>query len=91
MSLDDRLAQLRAAFAERSADDMGALRVALDTRPMDRAAAQRIAHRFAGAAGLYGFQALGEAASALDDALEANTDDAEVLRLFDIMQRTAHA
>ena len=91
MSLEDRLAQLRTAFTERSADDMAALRAALGAKPMDRDEAQRLAHRFAGAAGLYGFEALGEAASALDAALASGADENEVLRHFDVMTRTAQA
>ncbi|QPQ54409.1 Hpt domain-containing protein [Allosphingosinicella flava] len=76
--LEDRLAALRAAFIDRSAADLAMLDAAVAAEPMDRAEAARIAHRFAGAAGLYGFGALGEAASALEAALNEGAGRDEV-------------
>lgn len=70
--LETRLAALRSTFIDRTAADLPALRAAIAAG--ERGDAVRIAHRLAGAAGMYGFGAFGEAASALEQALEAGAD-----------------
>ena len=82
--LESRLAALRAAFIDRAAADLPILRAAIEAE--DRGEAVRIAHRLAGAAGLYGFGAFGEAASRVEQALEAGADRGEARTLLDELE-----
>jgi HPt (histidine-containing phosphotransfer) domain-containing protein len=61
--MSDPLAPLRAKFAARCIEDLAVLR-SDDTAPEER---RRVIHRIAGAAGMFGFAALGALAGRLDD------------------------
>ncbi len=62
----DPLAELRRRFLVRAAEDLEQLRSAADL-----AEVQELVHRLSGAAGVFGFAALSEAARVVDDALMA--------------------
>ena len=75
--MTDPLAQLRAEFQARCADDLRELRDLTAADPE----ARRIVHRLAGAAGSFGYFQLGEIAARLDDRLrDGQLDDLEPLR-----------
>lgn len=65
----DPLAALRARFIERTRQDGDALETAF--RSGDDAVVQHLAHNLAGAAGVFGFGDLGDAARTIDDAYAA--------------------
>lgn len=64
--MSDPLAPLRAKFRERTIGDARRLRDAVATGEAGQAEIERIVHALAGAAGMFGFTDLGEAASTLD-------------------------
>lgn len=61
----DPLAALRARFVERALQDASTLEAAL--KKDDHQAMEQVAHSLAGAAGVFGFADLGEAARLIDD------------------------
>lgn len=61
---DDPLAPLRARFRDRCAEDAARLRAHLAGE--EEAELEQLVHRLAGAAGTFGYTALGEAAQAAD-------------------------
>lgn len=65
----DPLAALRARFIDRTRKDGDALETAF--RSGDDAVVEHLAHNLAGAAGVFGFGDLGDAARAIDDAYAA--------------------
>ena len=88
MSQTDPLADLRARFIDRSRERVRSLRSLIDAGPGRQArhhagteevsaaaAIARLAHQLAGAAGTFGYAALGEAAAALEDRARAAQDD----------------
>lgn len=76
----DRLAALRARFVARCAEDREILAgFAAPFPPAAREAMRGIAHRLAGAAGTFGFPAASEAALRLEEACEAECDDAALV------------
>lgn len=89
MPQPDALADLRARFIARSRERVQNLRSLIDAAPAHparhgagtkevsaAAAIARLAHQLAGAAGTFGYAALGEAAAALEDRARAAEDDA---------------
>ena len=98
MSQTDPLADLRARFIDRSRERVRSLRSLIDAGPGQQArhhagteevsaaaAIARLAHQLAGAAGTFGYAALGEAAAALEDRARAAQDDTST---FDPMPLT---
>jgi HPt (histidine-containing phosphotransfer) domain-containing protein len=71
-AFEARLAGLRQRFAAAAAHQAAALQAALDTG--DHARAVEVAHHLAGASGIFGYPALGDLASALETALEQNSE-----------------
>ena len=70
--LDDKLAELRARFVQRSAEEVAAIDRA--TAEEDREALIERAHAIAGIAGLFGFGELGTAAADLEELGRAGGD-----------------
>jgi HPt (histidine-containing phosphotransfer) domain-containing protein len=71
--MTDPLAELRSRFVARTKDRVAALRVAIEREPNNEEATSMIAslaHQIAGAAGTFGYAALGRAAAALEDAAD---------------------
>ena len=66
----ERMAALRLRFRERTGKDRFTLLAALATR--DRQQLARTSHGLAGAAGIFGFGALGDAAQRIEDALDSD-------------------
>lgn len=64
--MNDPLAPLRDKFRARAADDLARLRV-LVLGDLNDDALKLLVHNLAGAAGLFGYPALGEAAMQIDD------------------------
>ena len=60
--MSDPLAALRAKFVARCAEDLAVVRLGPDAPDL-----ARVVHRIAGAAGMFGHDALGTLASRLDD------------------------
>lgn len=71
-----RMAALAARFRVRAAEDEVAIGAALD--PLDRPRLAHIAHGLAGIAGMFGADAVGAAALALEAAAEGDTPADEV-------------
>lgn len=69
---------MRAAFGKRTQADVAAILSLLSEGESGRGEARRIAHMIAGSAGLFGFAAVGAAAAALEDALEAGAPEGQV-------------
>jgi len=67
---------LRAAFAARAGDEHD--RLAAAVRDGDRETMRAVAHRLAGAGGLFGFPRISAAADALEEAIESGAGAAEV-------------
>ena len=82
--MSDPLAPLRDRFRLRCSDDLTRLR-GLRADDGDGEALRAMAHNIAGAAGIFGFSALSEAAGAIDDRYADKTqpDDAQ----FDELER----
>ena len=98
MHQTDLLADLRARFIARSRERVRSLRILIDAGPGQQArhdagteevpaatAIARLAHQLAGAAGTFGYAALGEAAATLEDRARAARGDAST---FDPMPLT---
>lgn len=64
--MSDPLEPLRVKFRARTIGDAARLREAVASGETGRAEIERIVHAMAGAAGMFGFADLGEAASGLD-------------------------
>lgn len=84
--MDDLLEGLRLKFRQRCASDALAIQTSLDGRPTEEPL-ERIIHRIAGAAGMFGAPALGRAAQKLDEGFSegrAPTEEElrELLRLI---------
>jgi HPt (histidine-containing phosphotransfer) domain-containing protein len=90
MSQTDPLADLRARFIGRSRERVRSLRSLIDAGPgharhhpetegvSAAAAVARLAHQLAGAAGTFGYAALGAAAAALEDRARAAQDETSI-------------
>ena len=79
----ERMTELRARFLDRIAADRAALEAA--ERASDSPEIRRIAHGLAGAAGIFGFPEISEAASAVDQAAEAERG-AVLRRLLQLLE-----
>jgi HPt (histidine-containing phosphotransfer) domain-containing protein len=89
--VSDPLAPLRHKFRARAANDLARLRV-LALGDLASEELKLLAHNLAGAAGLFGHAALGEAAMAIDDRYAGgDTPDPEQLALLEHRLRTAAA
>lgn len=102
MHQTDTLADLRARFIARSRERVQSLRILIDAGPGQHprhdagseevpaaAAIVRLAHQLAGAAGTFGYAALGEAAAALEDrarAAQGGASTFDPMRLTPILQ-----
>jgi HPt (histidine-containing phosphotransfer) domain-containing protein len=64
--ISDKMADLRRRFAVRAYEDAARIQVAFEAG--DHVEVRALAHRLAGAAGIFGFAEVGEAARALEDA-----------------------
>ncbi len=82
---DERMAQLRARFQVRAAEDRERLAVALATQ--DRAETRRLAHGLSGTGGVFGFAGLSSAAEAVELAVDADCAWEEVEKLCAILLR----
>lgn len=81
-TLERRLGELRARFVERAARDRVKLRDALERGDLEEV--EQLCHRLAGLAGTFGFAAAGDAASALEAAVQDGSPDAALVRqLYD--------
>jgi HPt (histidine-containing phosphotransfer) domain-containing protein len=89
MPQTDPLADLRARFIARSRERVQSLRILIDAAPAQHArhdagteetstaaAIARLAHQLAGAAGTFGYVALGQAAATLEDRARAAEGEA---------------
>jgi len=70
------MAALRARFATRTRGD--AERVVAYAEAGDRGALRELCHAISGTAGMFGFRALGEAAGAVEDAIDAGRSGNEL-------------
>lgn len=64
--MSDPLAALKARFVARCAEDLAVVRVGRDAPDL-----ARVIHRIAGAAGIFGYDALGALAGGMDDGAHA--------------------
>lgn len=81
-TLERRLGELRLRFVERAARDRVKLQEALEGGDLEEV--EQLCHRLAGLAGTFGFTAAGDAASALEAAVQEGAADAALVRqLFD--------
>lgn len=86
----DRLAPLRARFAERSARECDEIDAALRADPPDLAAAATLAHRIAGSGGTLGWPDISAAAIRLEDACDAR-DPSSALEAAIALRRLVNA
>lgn len=82
---DERMAQLRARFQVRAAEDRERLAVALAAQ--DRAETRRLAHGLSGTGGVFGFAGLSSAAEAVELAVDADRAWDEIETLCAILLR----
>jgi HPt (histidine-containing phosphotransfer) domain-containing protein len=73
--IDGRLAALRERFVTHAVAEIFAIRMALGQSDWSRL--RDLTHGLSGRAGMFGFPALGEAAAALEEAIEADVAPAE--------------
>lgn len=78
-AFDERMAELRARFVIRAAEQRAQLAAALLASDLEEV--RRLAHGLSGSAGVFGFPELSEGAQALEEAVDAGAEDAEVKRL----------
>lgn len=71
-AFEDRFAELRAKFAERSLSDRDRLKAAFDHN--DREGLKQIAHSLAGNGGLFGYPQVSAAGLALEEAIDNGVD-----------------
>ncbi|WP_271083841.1 Hpt domain-containing protein [Brevundimonas sp. NIBR11] len=89
--MSDPLAPLRARFRARARDDLARLR-ALKTGDLASSDLRMLAHNMAGAAGTFGYAALGAAAMAVDDRyVVGDLPDADQLILLEHLLAQAAA
>ncbi len=88
--LDDRLAALRQCFIDQAATQATQLRAAAIGE--DRPALRQLSHSLSGRAGMFGFTHLGEAAQALEEAIDAAATDYLSLaeQLIQLLDQTAN-
>ena len=79
---DGRMAELRERFVQRTLGD----RAVIAAGPRDgRDLLEAAVHRISGSAGMFGFQTLGEAAEALEQAIRDNRPEQEVAALAGLL------
>jgi HPt (histidine-containing phosphotransfer) domain-containing protein len=89
VSEPDPLVQLKTRFIARGAEDLASLRAHLAGARLDPSALRFTVHRLSGAAGVFGFAEISEAAGQAEDDILENTDQAEasLRRLVEVLSR----
>ena len=77
MSEPDPLAPLRSRFIARGAEDLAGLRAHLAGARLDPTALRFTVHRLSGAAGVFGYAEISDAAAEAEDDILENTDQAD--------------
>ncbi len=80
---ESRMAELRARFVVRAADDRARLVIAIQDQ--DRAEIRRLAHGLSGTGGVFGFAALSDAAEAVEVGVDEGRDWADLRALCGLL------